>query len=510
MAEYTVQDQATGKIITFQWNDPNPPTDADMSQVFAEAEKFTPPTPVKEEPGFLSRVGADIKKRAGNIASEWTGNPDESLVDSFAKSGQRYFNTAGQVAGGVGDIVGEGTKGLYTSLVPDRAQEAIKSGLYSALNTPAGRGIADAAQKGTELYGSFKEAMPEAAKFTESAANIASLLPISKGGRIAGEVAGVAAERTVKPVARLANQAAKETIGMTTGTGRGAVDEALKGSAAFQKAMRGEITGDEVVQHARDMLQTVVDNRGTTYREQLKNLKGSGQIIDRAPIDNTLNKIMADHNISIKIDTKGNSVIDTSQAGMGKAGRNDIQGVIEEVQGWTDNTPEGLDRLRKRLDDFYSDSSQARAAVTRLRNSVNDTIKKAVPEYTEMTRGYAEATALVKDIEKNLMLKKGNTADQTLRRLTSSLRENFELRKDLVDALGNASGQDLSAEIAGYAMSSAIPRGLIGKLTGGGAGYLAYMNPKMWPLLAASSPRVAGEFLNAFGKARNKIKKVIP
>src|SRR4030042_1517691 len=42
---------------------------------------------------------------------------------------------------------------------------------------------------------------------------------------------------------------------------------------------------------------------------------------------------------------------------------------------------------------------------------------------------------------------------------------------------------------------------------GGGVYFLKYLNPKMWPILAASSPRVVGEFLNAYGKASNAVKK---
>ena len=34
-------------------------------------------------------------------------------------------------------------------------------------------------------------------------------------------------------------------------------------------------------------------------------------------------------------------------------------------------------------------------------------------------------------------------------------------------------------------------------------GYLAYLNPKFYPILAASSPRIRNEFLYNYGKALN-------
>ena len=37
MPEYTVRDTATNKTITFRWNAPQPPTDADMEEIFAAA-----------------------------------------------------------------------------------------------------------------------------------------------------------------------------------------------------------------------------------------------------------------------------------------------------------------------------------------------------------------------------------------------------------------------------------------------------------------------------------------
>ena len=39
---YTVRDTQTGKRVTFQWNGAEPPTEADMTEVFAEARQNLP------------------------------------------------------------------------------------------------------------------------------------------------------------------------------------------------------------------------------------------------------------------------------------------------------------------------------------------------------------------------------------------------------------------------------------------------------------------------------------
>jgi hypothetical protein len=37
-----------------------------------------------------------------------------------------------------------------------------------------------------------------------------------------------------------------------------------------------------------------------------------------------------------------------------------------------------------------------------------------------------------------------------------------------------------------------------------------YLKPELWPVLAASSPRVVGEFLRVYGKALSEVRGVSP
>ena len=99
-------------------------------------------------------------------------------------------------------------------------------------------------------------------------------------------------------------------------------------------------------------------------------------------------------------------------------------------------------------------------------------------------------------------------ADQTLRRLTSGMRDNFALRGDLVDSLSGLSGQDISAQVAGYAMKPLLPHGILGSgagiagvsIGGSAATVAGWLKPEMWTILAAASPRLSGEFLYHYGK----------
>ena len=311
-----------------------------------------------------------------------------------------------------------------------------------------------------------------------------------------------------------AGKIAKETIGTMTGGGPGFVEEAVKGTEGFKKAMRGQITGEEIVDNAKGALGSIRDARGKAYEQRLTTIQSDPTKMLKIASD------LQDDTRNI-ITHKGYDIRPEWNTETGKLEFNfdnsplvEQQGVIrkalDDVYGWQDNTAAGLDILKKRLSTYIDQTPQgspSRSLLTKVEKGLDAGLKRDVPGYVEMTKGYSEATKLIKDIESNLMLRKEGmsgriTADNTLRRLSSALRENFEMRKDLLETLGSESGADIAGQVAGYVGSQWIPRGGIAKLgVGGSLYYLHLFNPKLWPVLAASSPRVMGEFLNAFGKA---------
>lgn len=378
----------------------------------------------------------------------------------------------------------------------------------AGLGYAAGRQGANA----LEEYAGMRKPTTLAQAATQAVKDVPVGAAMEAGGQVVGKV--------LPPVVSAVGKGAKQVLGKMTGAGTGAVEEAiksgektgftwnpLKSRTDFDKALRGEISGEDIVDNAKGALQSLKEMRTAEYQKQLAKISGE-KSIDASPVFKKMDGLMKQYNIK----TNPDGTLDLSRVAMGKTGRKDIEEVINTISDWGtqkgDRTPVGLDTLKRQLDDFYSDSSQARQFVTSLRNTVRSTISNAVPEYDKMTKGYSEATRLIKDMESGLMIRKqGMTgrvvADQTLRRLTSAMRDNFELRKDLLETLGNKAGQDLSGQTAGYAMRSITPLGISG--TGpailGEAALAHYVHPAFWPVLAASSPRVSGEFLRMFGKA---------
>lgn len=342
------------------------------------------------------------------------------------------------------------------------------------------------------------------------------------------EMGGMAAAPALSALSKGVGYVAKPLLGKMSGVGKSAIDEALqsgaksaneinplKSATAFDKALRGQITGEEVVDNARSALNQLKESRATAYQNKLQQITAQQGNIDTRPIKGELQTMMNRYNVKVDPVT---GKIDTSRIAMGKTGANDVKEIVEKVSSWGsqpgDNTAIGLDTLKRQLDDFYSDSSQARQFVAQMRDMVKSTIVNNIPMYDDMTKGYSEATKLIKDIESGLMMRKQGmsgriTADQTLKRLTSAMNDNQEMRKELVELLGTQGNKDLTGQVAGLNMNTPVPRGLAG--TGPSLavqGYMTYLNPKLWPVLAASSPRVQGEFLRLFGKGMKQAGKI--
>jgi hypothetical protein len=321
-----------------------------------------------------------------------------------------------------------------------------------------------------------------------------------------------------------AGEAFKAVHGRLTGLGKEATEQALtagkqmganpfKNYSDFDKSLRGKITGEEVVANAQGALQKLKDQRSEAYLGQLEALSANKQPINMQPMGEKIATLLKRY---VRVGKDG--AVDWERSALGSKnseGVTKIKDIMDTLKTWgsrpEDATPVGLDMLKRQMDGFYSESSQARSFVTSLRGIVKDSLVKEVPQYARMTKGYEEATKIIKDVESGLMMRKQGmsgriVADQTLRRLLSSMKDNFELRKDLVRVLSQE-GDDISGQIAGYGMRSLVPVGLAG--TGpamiGSAAAAKFLNPMFWPVLASSSPRISAEFLRVFGKGLSEV-----
>lgn len=296
-----------------------------------------------------------------------------------------------------------------------------------------------------------------------------------------------------------------QLLGVTTGAGPEAIKSAMQGGDEFKNAMRGNTTQDEIVTNVRDAVSEVRNKRGEAYRTALEQLEKNSQVIPLDGIEKTFNDALT--TFRVKRDPQTGALSNKGSAVNGKDlfQLEEMQSIIKEWKSDpTLHNAAGLDTLKRRLDDFYSDSSNVRALITKVRNDVKKTIVDAVPEYSKMTKDYEVASNYLKEVDRALSTSDKAMRDTTMRKLASTSRENFAFRKDLLSELERLTGKDLSSAISGAAMDSWMPKGLVAKLGGGGLLTGGVASAMSHPLSAAgafgasllASPRVVGEGLS--------------
>lgn len=306
-------------------------------------------------------------------------------------------------------------------------------------------------------------------------------------------LAGKGATAIAKPVY-------KAIVGKTSGVGSEVVDQALKGSPEFKDAMRGNVSEGQIVEKAQDSLDVIRQARGNAYRAKLENLKNASQEI---PIDDIKN--LADEQLSrFNVKKSPTGKLDFSRSTASGASANEIKQVYEMVQDWGskpgDTTPAMLDVLKRRLDDIYSEGRTSRAMVTTLKKAVQQKLVNAVPEYAEMTKDYAKSTEIIKEMERALGAGDKTSADTAIRKLTMAIKEDKAFRRDLLQIMDKAGGENVAGLVAGATSRPLGTRSLNSLVTASlGLGGMA-ISPTLAAIVPLASPRVVGELSLALGK----------
>lgn len=168
---------------------PAPPQNMDWDAVSSVAP---PPSP-----SFFDRVGQDISRRQEEVgqsqADMRAGNESMPayVLDAVGKGGFGLVN----------DFLGEGATSAYRAVPDNAVKRVLEGGVKNFMKSPAPQALA-------EGYGQLFDAFPMTMRHIESAADIASVLPVSKAMRLAGSPVGAAASPIVKPIAQNAKDAA--------------------------------------------------------------------------------------------------------------------------------------------------------------------------------------------------------------------------------------------------------------------------------------------------------------
>lgn len=303
-------------------------------------------------------------------------------------------------------------------------------------------------------------------------------------------------------------------LGLTTGVGKDAIQEAYRVGAKggkeakeFTTAMRQKGALEDIVSEAKKGVSKMAGKRKAEYLRSMEGVKASKKEINFTPI---LKKV---DDIRKSFEFKGQTTLDAG-------GLKKLQEVENAVLDWSVDpkfhTVEGLDALKKKIDNlmpeadtFGKTSGKGASVVTEARTLINNKIKEASPEYAKTMKAYEEAINLEKEIRTSLGLGNKASADASLRKLLSVMRNNantnFGVRFENLKKLEKAGDVSLSPSLAGASLSQLTPRGIQGTLTPYGVAGLgatgAIPGTQLAALLAASSPRLVGEAAFKAGQA---------
>jgi hypothetical protein len=325
-------------------------------------------------------------------------------------------------------------------------------------------------------------------------------------------------------------EAAAAGVGKSTGAGVDAIKEAFKNPNVMKFARQAGKDGGavslqrEALENAHEGLNKIVEKRGAKYRADLERVTKESPIVRNAigehPMEKVINdargkarKLMDEYGLNVVVDDVGKPIdlgFDQSTITQNKE---IVKKALKDVLSWEDNSPAGLDTLKKRLSQFKNDippseTGGAKNFIQQLHDSVRAGLNDQVPGYKEMTKSYAEASDLIDEIKSTLSLKDTAREETAIKKLMSSMRDNNELRKDFVDLLTKESGQDIMGKVAGSQLSQLMPKGIAGATTGLALGHFVPASiPLAMTYLAASSPRLVGEFTNILGQVTPQMVK---
>lgn len=358
-----------------------------------------------------------------------------------------------------------------------------------------------------------------------SAAEIAGagLLGAGTGAVLGSVIPGAfrGATRATRGATRMVGEAGKEVLGKSTGAGIGAIESVLQNPQTIKYTRQATDEGIDAVQNkaldaAREGLEQIQNARESTYLAGLEKIKSNTSDLFEI-VDNARNSALSalkkfDVDISAESGNKLNA-LSLEKAGFVR-GQDVIERAFNDIMSQTDNTPTALNNLQKRLRRYASqlngpETREAKALVLQMRDGLVKPMKEKIPGFEKMMQGYAEYSDLIDDVQSALSLGQKASKDTSIRKLMSTMRQNNEFRRQMLDVVSKASGQDIEAMLAGATLSSKTPRGLQGTLGGvvGPTGVSAsFLNPAALPYfltyIALSSPRFVAEALSLLRKVK--------
>lgn len=444
--------------------------------------------------------------------------PPRQWSDVPGEAGRNLVPSAGRFASGIYEAVRHpfDTVKAAGELAAGATRAGLRTILPAAWEAPGNEDtkrqdeIASAAWQALKRrYGGEEEIRNTIA--TDPVGVMADLSTVFTGGSTVAPKLATAA-RMVDPIAlagragsgltKGAVSAVREITGNRAGIGGESLSlayqagkEGGEAAKAYRDVVKGNVPGEQVVNDARDAVETLYRNRQADYNAASAGWKGNSAVMDIRPIEQAYQNLVSSTRT-------GNGF-----SGIGAADQRiltEIRSAIDEFSAMHPTpTVSDLDFLKRRISAIAPDSpmhTQQSRLINGMTNAVKQEIAKQAPQYAADMKRYQAASDQISEIQKALGLGQKTSTDTALRKLTALTRNNVNTayghRLNLARDLAQASGKTILPQLAGLATKEWMPRGMAGaNLTLNTAipalgGFM--LHPSLYFTALAESPRIAG------------------
>jgi len=312
---------------------------------------------------------------------------------------------------------------------------------------------------------------------------------------------------------------AKNALGVSTGVGpdniQGVFDAAREGgdaSATSAQFLRGRGNAFDIVEDFDDGVELFKKQAQSQYLHGKSGLGLNELQADYAPIDDFVRKDLG--KIVYPEGLKGETPFKTALGDFTNLYKSLKTQVNNYMMNPNNQSVASMDGLKKSMDIMISQlpenvPSTVSAIFYKARRKVRDEIERLAPEYGEVMKPYEEAQELLNEFRTEFRADREQSANQVLRKLQQSLRNNvntnFGEKLNLLKQIDDMDeATNIVASISGRAMSDYMPAG-IARYAGPTAGATFGLTgniPEMAAVLTGSSPRVVGEVTRGAGQFR--------
>ena len=486
------------------WNPPEVNTSSDIEipglKDINQNYEAPPPEPWYKTFGKQAASTADVALGAAPAMAQFVGEPVAKLID-------RVGNTK----------IAEEALAKVTGFFDKPVGKALGITADPAYNAEAARKVMDFAAENTDKGAQW---VADNTGMSKSDAQWFINAALLKAAPIAGRaVKGTAKAIGEVATAENAGNLLAEISGKMTNTSpyntkRGFAAGYEKNPAILEAAKEGAVSAPEIVGSVREAFQGVKERKSQAYKEGIASTQGNQVFLDFKPIREAFNETVE----SLKSKNLG---VEASKVGPDTMAKvHEIEVILSEWERKPElHTAGGLDDLKQRIDDVYSQgmTNQAKRVMTATRNKVKETISKQDPNYEKTMADYEEGLKLEREIQQALGLGDKTGVDTTIRKLAQVFSNKSTLSKqyrlELLQELEKVGGKNLIDKLAGYAMGQSAP-GALQLLADLGVAAGAHMiSPEagvttLAALAAAQSPKIALYGSYGAGRATRAISDV--